>query len=509
MTSHSSNNVEVWILGTGTAALASALFLLKNNSLKPPNIHLLDSHSSVDQVLHYPGNSGTGYDQFAGCLPVPIGAPLRDLLSSIPSSQNSRISIFEEINNRQQQRYPVNHNQRTCFVIQKNDSLEQISTDHLNLSIRQRLKLLSFMLKSEDSLGRSQIREHFSKNFFQSVFWAVWSAQFCFQPWHSATEFQTSLNQYLHEFQGLSILNCLDITGYYQHECIFLPIYHYLRSLGVDYLFNAKVKEISFVNVGNDLKPQRLSFSHCEHIVTKNLGPNDFLIAALGSTVSGSQTGTNSQPPQWNSIWSNDNLNDNWSLWLELGNKDRTFGDPYNFCVRQSESMLESFTITTEDSVLFQNFQVITQHKSQAGAFISLQESSWKLVLCVPLQPVFADQPGNVRVLWGFANCPDRRGNYISKPMLQCSGSEILTEVCGHLGLTHEPARHRTITIPRVMPRMSAAYLTRQSSDRPCTKPKATSNLGLIGQFVDLPPYTAVDLSYGIRTAETAVSQLL
>ncbi|PYH80581.1 67 kDa myosin-cross-reactive antigen like family protein [Aspergillus uvarum CBS 121591] len=492
MTSHSSNDVEIWILGTGTAALASALFLLKYNSIKPFNIHLLDSHSSVDQVLHYPGNSGTGYDQFAGCLPVPIGAPLRDLLSSIPSSQNSRISIFEEINNRQKQRYPVNHNQRTCFVIKKNDSLEQISTDHLNLSIRQRLKLLFFMLKSEDSLGRSQIREHFSEKFFKSIFWAVWSAQFCFQPWHSATEFKNSLKQYLHEFQGLSILNCLDITGYYQHECIFLPIYHYLRSLGVDYLFNAKVKEISFAIVGHDLKPQRLSFSHREHIVTRNIGPNDCLIAALGSTVSGSQKGTNSQPPQWNSIWSNDNLDDNWSLWLELGNKDRTFGDPYNFCARQSESMLESFTITTEDTVLFQDFEAITRQKSQAGTYISLQESSWKLVLCVPLQPVFADQPRNVRV-----------------PMLHCSGSELLTEICRHLGLTHESARHRTITIPRVMPRMSAAYLTRQSSDRPCTKPKATSNIGLIGQFVDLPPYTAVDLSYGIRTAEAAVSQLL
>lgn len=77
---------EAWILGSGTSSLASALYLIKDAQVPPSKVHILDSHDSVGQILHQAGNPSKGYDQFAGCLPVPIGVPLKELPASIPSA---------------------------------------------------------------------------------------------------------------------------------------------------------------------------------------------------------------------------------------------------------------------------------------------------------------------------------------------------------------------------------------------------------------------------------------
>lgn len=93
--------------------------------------------------------------------------------------------------------------------------------------------------------------------------------------------------------------------------------------------------------------------------------------------------------------------------------------------------------------------------------------------------------------------------------MLDCSGAEIMIELLRHLDIPPEVLIRRTVTIPRVMPRMSSILLARSSRDRPEIIPQNTCNIGLIGQFVDIPRYSCADMSYGVRTAQIAVSQLM
>lgn len=307
----------------------------------------------------------------------------------------------------------------------------------------------------------------------------------------------------------MSILSCLDITGHYQYESVYLPIYFFLRSCEVDFQFDVELKNIEITQNNNQQTITGLDLINEGFKVHKSLGREDIVITTLGSTISGSEIGTNETPPLWQSMAADDMLDQNWSSWLDLGNKHPDFGNPYNFCTRQSESMLESFTITTEDLEFYDNLQDLLRCKSEAGAFAFIQGSAWKINLCIPSQPVFSEQPRHVRVLWGFAHSPDSDGNYIQKPMLQCSGADIMTELLGHLKLGDGSAMPRTITIPRAMPRMSAILLTRAPRDRPQIVPQSFSNLGLIGQFVELPQYTSVDISYGIRTAKIAVSRLM
>jgi oleate hydratase len=286
-------------------------------------------------------------------------------------------------------------------------------------------------------------------------------------------------------------------------------VYRYLHSLGVDFQFDTKVADIVTIPNNDRQTISQLDLIQKGDSIHKQLGQHDIVIMTLGSTVSGSAIGTNDHQPDWQPMEADEELDENWSLWLELGTRDRKFGNPYNFCTRQTESMIESFTITTEDIAFFEHLSSLSHCSDGAGAFISLPESEWKLNLCIPAQPVFPMQPYTVRVLWGFALFPWGKGKYVKKPMLDCSGAEIKMELLKHLNIPPELPFRRTVTIPRVMPRMSGTLLPRSLRDRPEIIPRNTHNIGLIGQFVQIPRYTCADMSYGVRTAQMAVSQLM
>ncbi|KAL2823720.1 oleate hydratase [Aspergillus cavernicola] len=502
---------DAWIFGSGTAALASALYLVRRADFAPQQIHILDSHRSLSDALHHPGDPSTGYDQFAGCLPVPVGEPLQQLLALVPSVSNATQSVFDEIQTAELRRDSdtgSTEDSHTRFLVQRGDALRIIPTQCLNLNMRQRLSLFRLLLKREKSLQRKQIRDYLPPQFFKSTFWAIWSAQFGFQPWHSASEFRRTIRQYLRDFHGLNILSCLDITGHYQFEATFLPMYHFLRSRGVDFLFDVRVRDIvTEVSQGKQVVT-RIDLVENGYEVCRPIGKDDIVIVTLGSTVSGSTTGTNEDPPSQASMQASEALDENWSLWLELGGKYDCFGDPYNFCTNKSESMLESFTVTTEDLGFYQHLSSLVHCPPQTGVFVALQESPWQMNLCLPMQPVFSEQPSNVRVFWGFANFPGKKGKYVKKTMLGCSGSEILTELLGHLHLESQYPMGRTMTVPRLMPRMSAILLARAIGDRPGVIPRGISNLGLVGQFSEMSQYSCVDMSYSVRTAQRAVSHL-
>lgn len=168
---------EAWIVGNGTASLASALYLIKHTKVQPTKVHVLDKHASLEEASHKGGNASIGYDQFAGCLPVPGGAPMKELLSMVPSTKSPGQSLLQEIQTAEENRLSVREDGCTSFLVQKNGSLEQLPIKTVNLGFRNRMTLVRFLLRRENSLIKRPIERFFPKRFFGSVFWAVWSAQ--------------------------------------------------------------------------------------------------------------------------------------------------------------------------------------------------------------------------------------------------------------------------------------------------------------------------------------------
>jgi len=129
----------------------------------------------------------------------------------------------------------------------------------------------------------------------------------------------------------------------------------------------------------------------------------------------------------------------------------------------------------------------------------------------VAAQPHFANQPDDVKVFWGYALFPDREGNYVEKPMSECTGREILQELCYHLQCEDRlPEILDDVTcIPAMMPFITAHFQPREPGDRPDVVPDGSNNLAFLGQYAEQPRDVVFTVEYSVRSAMTAVYEML
>ena len=59
------------------------------------------------------------------------------------------------------------------------------------------------------------------------------------------------------------------------------------------------------------------------------------------------------------------------------------------------------------------------------------------------------------------------------------------------------------------MPYITSQFLVRSSGDRPQVVPEGSTNLAFIGQYAEVPDDVVFTVEYSVRTAWTAVAQLL
>ena len=139
---------------------------------------------------------------------------------------------------------------------------------------------------------------------------------------------------------------------------------------------------------------------------------------------------------------------------------------------------------------------------------MTFKDSNWLMSIVLAHQPHFAGQPADVQVFWGYALLPDRIGNFIAKPMEDCTGAEILHELCGQLRL--DAATLATANcIPCRMPYITSMFMPRLHSDRPLPVPPGTRNFAFVSQFVEIADDVVFTVEYSVRAAQMAVYQLL
>jgi oleate hydratase len=126
-------------------------------------------------------------------------------------------------------------------------------------------------------------------------------------------------------------------------------------------------------------------------------------------------------------------------------------------------------------------------------------------------QPHFLDQPHDVTVCWGYGLRPNSAGDFVRKPMAECSGAEILEELCAHLKFTCDlPLILATSTcIPCLMPYITSQFMPRRMGDRPPVVPNGSTNIAFIGQFCEIPGDVVFTIEYSVRSAQIAVYSLL
>ncbi|MCI8680964.1 MAG: oleate hydratase, partial [Oscillospiraceae bacterium] len=137
----------------------------------------------------------------------------------------------------------------------------------------------------------------------------------------------------------------------------------------------------------------------------------------------------------------------------------------------------------------------------------------WLLSWTINRQPQFRAQPKDHCLVWVYALFSDVPGDYVKKPMRDCTGKEICMEWLYHLGVPEDQiedlASVSANTVPVMMPYIDAFFMPRNDTDRPKVVPDGAVNFAFLGQFAETARDTIFTTEYSMRTGMEAVYTLL
>ena len=148
------------------------------------------------------------------------------------------------------------------------------------------------------------------------------------------------------------------------------------------------------------------------------------------------------------------------------------------------------------------------------GGIVTVKDSmeNWYLSWTINRQPQFKSQNKNSVLVWLYALNTNKSGNFVKKPIKECTGKEVCEEWLYHIGLPiNEIEKYADIcnTTTCYMPYINAFFQPRKEKDRPLVVPKNSVNFAFVGQFAETPRDTIFTTEYSIRTGMEAVYTLL
>ncbi|KAI8656351.1 hypothetical protein LRP88_11661 [Fusarium phalaenopsidis] len=508
---------HVWLVGGGIASLAAAVFLIDDAHVPGDHIHILEASSKAggSMATFSKPSWETGYRVSAIRKMSLTYRCLYGMLEKVPSDTEGE-TLADKLNRFNQARRKLGAS-GTRLVRQVMDKYgvekpEAVDVSTMGLSVKNQCDLMRVVLETEKELEGLEIQALFEPDFFETNFWDLWSSLNRFHPWCSAVEFRRCLHRFLHEFPNMGTLSGVEQAPEEDYEAIIKPLTQYLKAMDVEFRHGIQVSGLDIEDIGPEFRVTGLKTYQDNKHVDLALGPSDLVLMTLGSLTSGMGYGSNSKPPPTMELRDSapHELDPSWTFWDRLAmDRPETFGNPEAFFDRPSKSTWLSFTVTLRDPAFFEHLRSWTGTLTGAVPLITFRDCPWMLSLTIPQQPHIKDQPDDVFVFWGYGLFPDQAGRHVKKPMLECTGAEILTELLHLMAFPLHPTLERSITIPCLMPLIGSPFLTRKKGDRPDVIPKGSQNLGLMGQFVEIDREVTFTMEYSVRSAQIAVYGLM
>ena len=493
------DNAGIYLVGGGIASLAAAVFLIRDGDVQGHTITILEESSRIGGSLDAAGNAADGYVMRGGRMIESKYLCTYDLLSSIPTLDGAK-SVTQEI-------FDWNETMKTASKSRLFRDGQRVDSPSFGLSEKDILNLERLAMEPEELLGRTMISDQFAPEFFETDFWNMWCTTFAFQPWHSAVEFKRYLVRFTHMVSGFNTLTGIMRTVYNQYDSMVRPLHKWLEERGVKFMLETTVTDLVLLEDRAGFAVDKIVVQ--ENGVLKNIRvtEDDKVIVTLGSMTEGSSLG--SMDSAATLLGKTDS--GSWALWERIAAGQTQFGHPSNFADHVEQSKWMSFTTTLHDPTLFELIRDLTGNVPGEGGLITFPESSWLASIVLPHQPHFIGQPEGVHVFWGYGLFVDIPGNFVKKPMSECTGREIMTEILGHLRLqAHTAGTLDACTcIPCMMPFITSQFLPRSKGDRAMVRPDGSKNLAFVGQYCELPDDVVFTVEYSIRSAQMAVYSLL
>lgn len=497
-------NKKAYLIGSGIASLAAAAYLIRDGKFDGEDIYIFEESSDVGGSLDSKGSPenkflARGERMFSR----DVYNCTFDLLSFIPLEKNSEKTLlddFIEFNNDKNAKWDA----KARIII---DSKIADPKD-IGLSLTDKADIIRMLLRPESSLEGLKISDIFSPSFFDTNYWAMFRTTFAFQPWHSAAELRRYALRFIQTFSDTAHMRTVVNTRYEQYDSMVLPILGWLREQGVNFLTKRKVLSLKFVPAeGCKERVGKIIYLEDGRETEIALGDDDLVFLTNGSMTTNSSLGNTKEAP----AIKNDTPSDSWAIWKEIAKGRPAFGKPAVFDNGTDKTNWESFSVTFKDKTFSDLMEKFSGNKPGTGGLTTIKDSNWFISLITPHQPHFKDQPKNINFLWGYSLSPDAEGNFVHKKMSECTGEEILTEVCSHLGFTKELPEILASAecVPCMMPYITSQFMPRKAGDRPAVLPSGTANFAFIGQFCEVPDEIVFTVEQSVRSAIMAVRGLL
>lgn len=538
------DNKHAYIIGTGLAALSAACYLVRDGQMPGENIHILEKDPVPGGACDGLDIPGLGYVMRGGREMDNHFEVMWDLFRSIPSIETEGVSVLDEYYwlNKEDPNYSL------CRAT-KNLGKDAGLKGKFGLSDKASMEIMKLFFTPDEDLYDKPITDFFDDEVLNSNFWLYWRTMFAFENWHSALEMKLYIKRYIHHIGGLPDFSALRFTRYNQYESMILPMVKYLESHGVEFRYNTKVENVEFAigggagpkrehtGVGQDTIQKiqaasgffkrnpastptkklavRIDVDHEGDKSSIDLTENDLVFITNGGCVENSTMGSQNSPAAWNPDLK---PGGGWDMWKRIADQDPSFGHPEKFCSDPNATKWMSATITTLDGEIPPYIQKICKRdpfsgKVVTGGIVTVQDSNWLMSWTLNRQQQFRDQPKDQLCVWVYGLFTDKPGDYIKKPMRDCTGKEICMEWLYHIGVPEDQiedmATNSANTVPCMMPYIDAFFMPRAAGDRPDIVPEGAVNFAFLGQFAETARDTIFTTEYSIRTGMEAVYTLL
>jgi oleate hydratase len=505
-------NKHVYVIGTGLAGLSAAFFSLRDGGVKGENIVLLEK-------LSLPGGSCDGIKDIHKGFFMRGGREMDnhfecmwDLYRDVPSLEHPEESVLDEY-------YQLNKkdpNYSLCRVSEKQGQ-DAHSNKMFTLDKKAAMEVAKLFTTPEKDLEDKTIEDCFDDHFWKSNFWIYWQTMFAFQRWSSALEMKRYILRYCHHIDGLPDFSALRFTKYNQYESLILPLVNYLVGKGVVIRYGINVTNVLFSFADGKKHAKSIEYTKDGKASSYKLSDNDIVYITNGCCTDTSCYGDQNHAPDLSKIKPGEG--ESWNMWKAIAKQDPSFGHPEKFCSAPDKTNWMSATIAVTDTKIIDAIIKICHRdpregKVTTGGIVTVKDSrdGWYLSWTINRQPQFKNQPKDMVLVWVYGLFTANKGNYVKKPMKECTGKEIAEEWLYHIGIPtdeieEEAAKCETTTC--YMPYINAFFQPRTATDRPKVVPDKAVNFAFIGQFAETPRDTIFTTEYSIRTGMEASYTLL
>jgi oleate hydratase len=501
---------KAYIIGSGLAGLSAAFFLIRDGHMPAKNITFLEEGDVEGGALDGAGNAEQGYIVRGGREMEMTYQNFWDVFSEIPALELPKpFTVLDEyriVND-------ADKNWSKARLLEKQGQIKDSST--MDLSKLQQVELVKLLMARKEDLDDITVEQWFSEGFLNTNFYTFWRTMFAFQNWHSVLEMKLYMHRFLHLMDGLNDMTSLVFPKYNQYDSFVRPLKDWLKDKGVHFKINTRVTDLEITTQSDTMTTKSIKYLTKNNEKKIDINARDLVFVTTGSIVEDTAYADGDTVPELK-VDDQGSTSSGWELWKNLAKKSPLFGRPEKFYGNVAASTWESVTLTCKPSPLMDKLKELSVNdpysgKTVTGGIITFTDSNWLMSFTVNRQPHFPDQPKDVIVIWVYGLLMDKLGNYVKKAMPDCTGNEVLTEMCYHLGLIDEVDSIIDATKVRIalMPYITGQFMPRAKGDRPWTVPAGSQNLALLGQFVETHNDVVFTLESSVRTARTGVYTLL